>query len=302
MGGYKYKPAAAGGGAAVNSTMTRVDITDGTWTLYDWQGTASSVSNTAGTNECTLDTSAATKFVDGAVWVKELKTADGSDYDFTDKRVACDFYIGLPDSSWADNGGGSGGNGNPPTGSRSHVGIGIMTDPENLPTSGSGPWPRDLLGCSLGWKTHLSRMYRTGLRNTSNSGTYGAISTNASPLTVITPTHVTAGKRATNRLEWATTISKAEHWAAGALDPAGGPDSYYQTWSARYDNGNRQSVSGWGAATRWGRTRTSKLYIFAYAARGSGATGSVTMKFDLYYNTTMYDGGTNPSGRTGLPA
>ena len=294
--------AGGGGGAAANDDFTRVDVTDGTWTKHDYQTSGSSIGNVGGVNSVTLSTAASTTYVNGVVWYKELKTGDGSDFDFTDKKVALDFYMHFPETGWSDNSSPptTGGLNNPPTASKCGCLIGVMTDPENLPTSGSGPWPRDMLAAGLEWKTLTSRMYRTFLRNTSNSGTYGAASVSAAGLDTITASDLAAGHKACNRLEWSTYISKAEHWAAGALDPAGGPDSYYSAWADRYDNGDRRTIGNYSSSQRWGRTRTNKLYVFVVAGRQSGAGSSVTLKFDAYYNITILDGGNNPSGKTGL--
>ena len=296
-------PGVGGGGGAVaaaNDDFIRVDLTDGTWTTYDYQPVGSSVSNTNGINSVTLTADDSSKFINGIVWYKELKTVDGSDFDFTDKPVFMNFYVHWPDTGWADNGSQSGGNNFPAVASRCGTMIGVMTDPENLPVNNLGPWPRDMLAAGLEWKTSASRLYRTFLRNTSNSGGYGAASVSAAGLDTITSGDVTANHKACNRLEWSTTISKGEHWAAGALDPAAGPGSYYSEWSDRYDNGDRRTKGIYASSQRWGRTRTNKLYVFVCAGRGSGAGSAATIKFDAYYNITMLDGGNNPPGKTGL--
>ena len=178
--------------------------------------------------------------------------------------------------------------------------IGFMTDPENLPTSNTGPWPRDMLAAGLEWKTQVNRMYRTFLRNTSNSGGYGAASVSAAGLDPISETDLAQGHKCCNRLEWATKISKSENLAAGALNPAGGPISYYSTWADRYDNGDKRLFGNYSSGQRWGRTRTDKMYVFVCAGRTSGAGSSVTIKFDAYYNVTILESGNNPSGKTPL--
>jgi hypothetical protein len=300
MGGYKYT---AGGGApaAVNADFERVDVTDGTWTNTDRLVQATgAATNTGGINSVPLGTNVALKHIDGCMWHKALKTADGSDFDFTDRPAFMNFYLTLPKTGWRDDGAQEGGEGNPPYGSSCWVAMGVMTDPENVPTSPTGPYPRDLLGAGLSWLGTNNRMYRTFVRNTSNSGTHGSVSVNSQGLDVITSGDVTAGHRATNRLSYSFKIAKAGPYTAGALTPADAPESQYMAWRPRFDDGHAYLTGNYSAGQRWGRSHTDRLFIWVACGRNGSPGSGVTLKFDAYYNATLLDGGTNPSGTTVL--
>jgi len=294
-------PAAAGGGAAGNEDFTRVDVTDGTWTKYDNNSVGSNISNTAGINSVDLTTTATDKIINGCVWYKELTLPDGADFNFTDKPVDLRGYVHLPETGWRDSSGATGGLDRPAVASKTYCVLGFMTDPENLPTSGTGPWPRDICGAGLEWQAVNNRLYRTFVRNTSNSGTYGAITANRSGLQSISASDVAAGHKACNRISWSTQITSAELTSGGALTPAGIPESYYMQWGDRYDNGDKRIIGNYSLTQRWGRTRTTKLYVWVACGRGvSGAGAGATMRFDAYYNAQLLTGGNNPSGTTGL--
>jgi hypothetical protein len=293
-------PAAAAAGGA-RDDFTRIDLTDGSWTNTDHLPSATgAATNTGGINAVPLGTAVALKHIDGCCFHKELKAADGSDFDFTDRPAVLDFYLSMPATGWRDDGTQQGGEGNPPYGSQSWVAMGVMTDPENLPTSGSGPYPRDVLGGGLSWLSANNKIYRTFVRNTSNSGTYGNVTVNSQITDLISSADVTANHRAVNRLEYSFKIAKANANTYGALTPANAPEAYYIRFRPRYDNGDTYHTLSYSAAQRFGRSRTSKLYIWVACGRNGSPGSAMTMKFDAYYNATLLDGGTNPGGSPSL--
>ena len=292
----------SGGGSSTpaNDDWVTVDLTDG-WTLNDPDSTVvGSASHAGGKNTVTVDTTSNATYIGGAIYWKKITKPDGSDFDLT-KPIDVRLHLDLTDSGWADTGGASGGTGNPATGSRTYCLIGLMTDPENLPTSGVTPIPRDILGIGLEWQTSTTRLYRSILRNVSNSGTHGSIDTNKAGLKNITATDVAASHKASNKVEASFEIVKAEHLAAGSLDPAGAPRTYYVVWADRYDNGDRRNINQYSADQRWGRTRTDALYIWMGFGRGSsGASANSTVAVNAYYSVRQLDGGNNPGGTSGL--
>ena len=307
MAPFTFTSGGGGGGAGPSKDdFTTIDLTDGSWTLNDPDSIVQSGPTKSGDKiSVEVDTTSNTGYLTGAVWYKELKAQDGtSDFDFTDAPADLRFFLSWPDSGWQDSGGGSGGIGNPAVGSRTYCILGVMTDPENLPTVGSAtPVPRDVLGAGLEWQPNVTRLYRAAVRNVSESGTHGSLDTNKAGLDSISAADVAAGHRACNRLEWSTNITKAEHLAAGNLSPAGSPRCYYMIWGDRYDNGDLRTIGSYAASQRWGRTRTDKLYVFVAIGRGSsGASSNSTVAFNGYYSATLHDSGCNPSGKTSLPA
>ena len=302
MGGYKYKPAAAGGGAAANTTWVQADIADGTWTRADWQNIGSNITSTAGLNSVELSSTESAKVVTGCFFYKELKTADGSDFVFgapSPKPVDVRGYIHLPETSWQDTGGGSGGGGYPTVASRCYVTMGIMSDPENLPTGVGGPWPKDIAGSGIEYGTSATRIQKLLVKNTSNSGTYGSITATRSGLNSVTATDVSNGRHWMNRWGWAVSITPDDLTGAGALTPMGSPLSSHIMWDPMWDNGQKVLMGAYSASQRW-RHRQNKLYVWISLGRGSGAGSSTTIKFKAYYAARILDGGTNPSGTTQL--
>ena len=249
----------AGGSTATNDDWVRVDVTDGTWTKNDPDTTASSITNANGVNSVAIDTTSNSNYIDGCVWYKELKTVEGGDFDFSDRPVDFRAYVHLPDIGWEDDNSNTGGNSNPPTASKCYCILGITTDPENLPSSGNTPVPRDILGAGIESTTNVNRLKRMIIRNVSNSGTHGAIDKNSAWLDLISTQDVASGHKASNRFEWQTEIVKSENTTSGNLNPAGAPRSYYLMWSDRWDNGDRSNINQYAADQRWGRTRTTKL-------------------------------------------
>ena len=260
-----------------------------------------SASYSEGTNTVTVNTTANTTYIGGAIYYKKITTPDGGDFDLT-KPIDVRLHMHWPETGWQDTGGASGGVGNPATGSRTYCLMGLTTDPENLPTSGVTPIPRDILGIGLEWQTSQTRLYRSILRNVSNSGTHGAISTNKTGLENIAAADVTAGHRASNKIECAFEIVKSENLTAGSLDPAGAPRTYYMVIGDRFDNGDRRQINQYSADQRWGRTRTDELYVWVAFGRGSsGASANSTVKVNALYSVRQLDSGNNPGGTTGLP-
>jgi hypothetical protein len=283
----------------------RVDVTDGTWQTNDPDSCASNISNTDGINYADLDGTSNNKYIDGRVWYKELYTEDGTSFDFADRPVDFRAYVHMPECGWDSSGSETGTNtlDNPPEGSRTYCIIGIVSDPENLPTSGATPVPKNILGCGLEWQTNTNRLFRTAIRNTSNAMPNGVLDTNKSGLDAISDTDVAAGHKACNRLEWSTYISKAEQLGSGNLDVAGSPRSYYLVWIPRYDNGDKYMVGNFAAQQRWGRggDDMSKLYVFVAVGRGSAGGSAQTLAFDCYYEARLLEGGNNPPGKDSLP-
>ena len=301
MGGYKYTAAAAAAPAATDDDWNVIDLTD-SWSLNDPDSTVvGSASHSDGTNSVTVNTTNNATYIGGAIYYKKITTPDGGDYDLT-KPIDVRLALHMPETGWQDTGGASGGVGNPATGSRTYCLIGLMTDPENLPTSGVTPIPRDILGIGLEWQTSQTRLYRSILRNVSNSGTHGAISTNKTGLENIAAADVAAGHKASNRIECAFEIVKSENLTAGSLDPAGAPRTYYMVIGDRFDNGDSRQINQYSADQRWARTRTDELYIWMAFGRGSSGAGSnSTVKVNAFYSVRQLDSGNNPGGTTGLP-
>ena len=293
-------PPAAAGGAAANDDFTRVNVVDGSWTNVDPLSQATgAATNVDGINVVPLGTNVADKHLNGCVFYKELKTRDGSDFDFTDKPAFLSFYLHMPETGWRDNGSQEGGDGNPPYASRSWVAMGVLTDPENISGGPTGPYPKDVLGAGLSWLGTNNKMRRTFVTNTSNSGTWGTLSVNSQDLETITSTTVAAGHRATNRLGYNFNITRGGAYTAGALTPADAHESYYMSWRPYFDDGHVYGAEGkFSAGQRWGRSRTNKLYLWVACGRTATPSAGCTMKFDAYYNATLLNSGTNPSGTT----
>lgn len=302
MGGYKYTAGGGGAPAAVNATWTQVDIADGTWSRSDWQNSGSNITSSGGTCSVELSTANSNNVVSGCVFYKELKTADGSDFVFgapSPKPVDVRGYIHLPETSWQDTGGGSGGGGYPAVASRCYITMGIMSDPDNLPTGPTGPWPKDLVGTGIEYGTSATRIQKLLIRNNSNSGTYGSITATRSGLNSVTATDVSNGRHWMNRWGWAVSITPDDLTAAGALTPVGSPLTSHIMWDPTWDNGQKVLMGAYSASQRW-RHRQNKLYVWISCGRGNSASSSATIKFKAFYHARILDGGTNPSGTTQL--
>lgn len=295
---YKLGPPAAAAAPATpdNHDWTRVDVTDGTWTTEDPDTTVSSLTNVDGINKCTVDTSANSKLVDGCVFYKELKNNDGTSVNYLDSPIDFRGYVHLPGVGWATSDGPStGGDNRPPVASKVFCVLGIMSDPENLPT------PRDVFGAGLDTGATVSRLQRQFVYNTSEATPNGAISVSTSALAVIDEADVTAGIRSTNRLEFEISIVRDESLSGGALSPADAPQLKWAIWRARADTGDAyNAISSTVFSQKWARGNSDKIYVFVAVGRSGTVGSSQDLDFDCYYQFQCPEGGTNPSGDTAL--
>jgi hypothetical protein len=280
---------------------TRINVADGTWTKNDPDDHVTNISNTGGINSVDIDDTGNSNYINGCIFYKEIRLANGGPFDFTDRPADLRGYVHWPGTGWQDDGSQAGGGDKPPIASKCYCILGFTTDPENFPDdASSSDLPRDMCGAGLEWTTNNNKLKRQIIRNVSNAGVYGAISKNTTYLDTITSADVSAGHKASNRLEWQTEIVKAEHLASGSLTPAGAPRSYYMMWSDRYDNGDRRNINQYALDQRWGRTRTDKLYAFVAVGRNATGGDALTMEFDIYYHARLLQSGTSPSGKTAL--
>jgi hypothetical protein len=287
-----------GAAAAANEDYTRVDVTDGTWTLADTNSVASSITNVGGINKCSLSTYNAGDIVDGAVWYKEVLTGDGSSMDFADKGVLFQGYVHMPGVGFATSDGATGGGDNrPPVATQVFCVMGLMSDPTNIPV------PADVLGCGLNTKSLGYRMYSQRVFNTSTSSPTGAISTSTSALESISEADVAAGDRSSNRIGFHFIIERNEVSSSSGINIANNPVSRWLIFRDRLDDGDaRGSLQSLLVNQKWGRSANvcTKLYVFVAVGHGSSVANPHDIDFDCYYNVTHLDGGLNPSGRTGL--
>ena len=286
---------------AVLDDWVRINVADGTWTKNAPDTTGSSITNTAGINSVNLDDENNAAFYNGCVFYKELRLANGAPFDFTDKPVDLRGYVHLPGTGWRDDGSQVGGGDKPPIASKCYCVMGFTTDPENFPAdAASSAHPKDIFGIGIMWTTTNNKTKYVIVRNTSQSGTYGSITSSSGWLDTITSGDVTDGRKCANRLGFQTEIVKNEYLDAGAMNPDDPPRSKYMNWDYRWDNGERRDAYTYSLDQRWGRTRTSKLYVWVAVGRNASTGDPITMEFDCYYHARMLHGGTNPSGKTGL--
>lgn len=283
-----------GGAAAANNDWIRADITDAEWTKYDPDGTATSITNVAGINKCTVGTDNNGK-LEGCTWYREVLMADGSSLDHSDSPITFRGSIHLPAIGWATTGSSGGGDNRPPVASSVYVTMGLMSDPENLPI------PADVLGIGLDSKTLGYRNYRRMTYNTSTSAPTGAVSDSTSALTSISDADAAAGDHSANRMDFTFMIERNEVSSDTGINIPNNPVSRWIIYRARYDNGNAYgSLQSLTPNQKWGRTRTSKLYVWISIGRSASVGSAQDLDFDCYYNVQALDGDTNPSGRTPL--
>lgn len=296
-----------------NADWTRVDITDGTWTLNDPDSTLSSISNTGGLNQVVIGTQNNEKIVDGGVHWKEVLNADGTSIDFTDRPVSVDFMISWPNSGWyvrENTPSGwveyaSGGNNRPAVGSRCYTVAGVMTDPENLPSSaGESEWPRDILGCGLSTKTNVTKHRMFGIKNSGTGSPRGTLSFLNADLNAphAVDDYDNEGRKFMNRLSWRTHIIKREDASTTGIHAGDEPMADEMSYEKYWDRGETKVAPLELIVTQhFGRVRTDRLYVWISSGRSQGGAGSsVTVDFNVYYKIYALDGGTHPSGRTGL--
>jgi len=276
---YKSATVAAAAAVEANADWTRVDVTDGTWTTEDPDTTVSNLSNVGGINKCTVDTSANSKIVDGCVFYKELKNNDGTSINYLDSPIDFRGYVHLPGVGWATSDGSStGGDNRPPVASKVYCVLGLMSDPENLPT------PRDVFGAGLDTGATVSRLQRQFVYNISEASPNGAISVSTSGLAVIDEADVTAGIRSTNRLEFEISIVRDESLGGGALSPADPPQLKWAIWRARADTGDAyNAISSTVFSQKWARGNSDKMYVFVAVGRSGTVGSSQDLDFDCYY-------------------
>tara|TARA_R110000803_G_scaffold15895_6_gene43766 strand:+ start:1583 stop:2530 length:948 start_codon:yes stop_codon:yes gene_type:complete len=290
-----------GGGAVPNADWTRANIADGSWTLNDPDSTLSSISNTGGVNQVTVDTAYNPSTIDAGVHYKEILNEDGTSIDFGDRPVNVQIYLHWPSTGWSADGN-TGGLNRPFAAGRSYTVAGVMTDPENLPSSpGETEFPRDILGYGLEWKNSETKTNRRGIWNLGTGAPRGALTLTSQNQNVASNADYLAGRKCVNRIMWWGRIAKLDSANTTGINVAGEPLMNEFTFSNHWDNGYK--VTGdieTVVNQRFGRVRTNKLYVWVSNGRGMAAGGSSTIDFNLYYRITALDGGNHPSGRTGL--
>ena len=294
-------PAAGGGGAATLADWTRVDITDGTWTLNDPDSTLSSITNTGGINQVVVSTAHNPSTIDSGVHYKQLLNADSTSIDYTDRPISIQVYVHWPNVGWAADGN-TGGNNRPATASKCYTVAGVMTDPENLPSSpGESEFPRDILGYGLEYKNSAARTMRRGIWNVGTGSPRGGLTHTSVNLFVPDSAEYAEGKKVINRMLWWGRIAKNEDSNTTGINIAGEPQMHEFSYIPHWDNGHQEEgAKETQVNQRFGRVRTDKLYFWIANGRGqSGAGSSSTIDFDVYYRITALDGGNHPSGRTG---
>ena len=287
-----------GGGSSL-SDWTLADVTSSDWTKNDPDATMSGLSHANGVNTCTLSTTGNNKVHDGCVWYKEVKTEDGSSFNFNDKPVSMEFAITMPSIGWSiDLGGQTGGLNRPTVGSRVYCLAGVMTDPENLPNvPGTSQWPADFMGTGLDTSTSLHRLKRLSVYNASNTAPLGIITTPSQWLPQIASGE---NRKSFNRIHWWGRIRKHDTLAASGPSNAGDPICKDMHWVYRDDIGNsKEGVITQTVQQRF-RIRNDKLYVWVSVGRSATAGSPADLDFTVHYRITQLDGGTCPSGRTGL--
>lgn len=284
-----------------NADWTRANIADGTWTLNDPDSTLSSITNTGGINQVVVSTANNPSTIDSGVHYKELLNADGTSIDFGDRPINVQIYVHWPSTGWEADGN-SGGIGRPGVASKVYTMAGVMTDPENLPSSaGETEWPRDLLGYGLEWKNNAAKTNRRGIWNVATGSPRGTLVHTSNNMNTPNSGDYAAGRKVCNRIHWWGRIAKLDSANSTGINVAGEPLMHEFSFSHHWDNGYK--VTGDVETVlnqRFGRVRTNKFYIWIANGRGtSGAGSSVTVDFDVYYRITALDGGNHPSGRTG---
>ena len=100
MAPFTFAASGGGGGAVIeDDDWVRVDLTDSAdpWTKSDPDTTGSSIT----ARSVTVDTTSNSKYVDGCVHFRELKTPEGNDFDYTDKPVTFQGFVMLPNTGFA---------------------------------------------------------------------------------------------------------------------------------------------------------------------------------------------------------
>lgn len=295
--------AGGGGGGATLSDWTLADVTDSsTWTKNDPDSTMSGLTHVSGVNKCSLTTDNNSKIVDGCVWYTEVKTEDGSSFSFNDKPVTVEFAITMPAIGWyTGSGTNTGGLNRPAIGSRVYCVAGVMTDPENLPaTAGATEWPRDVMGTGLSTGDRIDKNKRISVYNASNTSPRGTITNPSQYLPIISTTEYTAGRKSHNRIHWWGRIRKHDGLTASGISNAEDPICKDMHWVYRDDVGDSKAGVLTQVTQQRFRIHNDRLYVFIAVGRQSGAGSSADLDFTVHYRIVQVDGGTCPSGRTGL--
>jgi len=303
MAPFTFTPPAAGGGGGTDlSDWTVADVTHSDWTKNDPDTTMSSLTHVSGVNKCSLSTVGNAKLIDGCTWYAEVKTEDGSSFSFNDKPVTVEFAITLPAVGWSINSGAvTGGLNRPPVGSRVFCIAGVITDPENLPaTAGATEWPRDVMGTGISTHTSTHKNRRVSVYNASNTSPRGTITNPGQDLPVISNAEYLAGRKSFNRVHWWGRIRKHDGLTASGISNAEDPLCKDMHWVYRDDVGDSKVGVLTQVTQQRFRVHNDRLYVFISVGRSSTAGSTADLDFTVHYRITQLDGGTCPSGRTGL--
>ena len=297
-----FAPASGGSSTPVLADWTMADVTSAEWTKNDPDTTMSGLTHVAGVNKCTISTDVNSKVVDGCVWYAELKTADGSSFNFGDKPVTIEFAITLPSVGWAVDGGATtGGLNRPPTASRTYCVAGVMSDPENLPTiPGETEWPRDVVGSGINTANSIVKNKRLSVYNQSNVAPRGTITNPSQDFPTISAAEYAAGRKSYNRIHWWGRIRKYDDLLVDGISTAGDPVLNDMDWVYRDDVGNSSSFTYVQVAKQRFRIHNDRLYVFISVGRQAASGAPADLDFTVHYRITQNDGGTCPSGRIGL--
>ena len=289
----------------------RVNVVDGSWAFTDQDDTAgdpNSASNTAGVNRVVLDTTNNSLVANGCTFYKEVFNPDGTSIEHSNGVVSFEGYIHLPNVYFTDTNGTYEGTGAAPaidSANRSvAVAMGLMSDPELLPTAAETSLrPRDILGHGIGTLTNGTRLKVITVRNKGTTGSYGSLQAASGWLDSITESDVEADHKQVNRLWFSFAIQqKGNQTITGLNTSATPPKTSHSLYMGRYDNGDSYSdYVSYASGQVWGRTRTSKLYLWVAVSRwAGGASSSTTLDFDCYYRLHTTNNVNNPSGTTSL--
>jgi|15BtaG_2_1085339.scaffolds.fasta_scaffold03213_6 hypothetical protein len=296
-----HKPSTVqpGGGGSALSDWTLADVTSSSWTKNDPDTTMSGLSHVNGVNKCTISTQGNNKVHDGCVWYKEIKTEDGSSFNFNDNPVSMEFAITMPSIGWSiDSGNQSGGLNRPPVASKVYCLAGVMTDPENLPSQpGTDQWPADFMGQGIDTSTSIHKNKRLAVYNASSVQPRGAITT---PTQWLPQIGLNENRKSFNRMHWWARIRKHDGLSGQGCNNVGDPICKDMHWIHRDDIGNSKTGVLTQTIQQRFRVRNNKLYVWISVGRSANANSPADLDFTVHYRITQLDGGTCPSGRTGL--
>jgi hypothetical protein len=295
-------PAAAAAAGAALSDWTLADMTSADWTKNDPDTTMSSLTHVSGVNKCTLSVTGNPNLIDGCTWYQEVKTEDGSSFSFADRPCTVEFAITMPAVGWSINSGATtGGLNRPAVASRVYCVAGVMTDPENLPaTAGATAWPLDMMATGLSTHTSNHKNRRVSVYNANNTSPRGAISSVGQDLPTISNAEYLAGRKSYNRITWWGRIRKHDGLTATGISNAEDPLCKDMLWTYRDDVGDSKAGVLTHVTQQRFRVHNDRLYVFVSVGRSAAAGSTADLDFTVHYRITQLDGGTCPSGRTGL--